>query len=36
MVLGGEERLECEIRVDWERLGPQVSELEYFGFVLDE
>ena len=35
MVLGGEEGLQSEIRVDWERLE-KVSEFKYLGYVLDE
>ena len=35
IVLYGEERLECEISVDETRFE-QVSELKYFGYVLDE
>ena len=35
MVLGGEELLECEIRVDGAR-SEQVSEFKYLGCVLDE
>ena len=34
-MLGGEEGLKCEVRVDGTRLK-QVSELKYVGFVLDE
>ena len=34
MVLNGEERLECEVYVDWIRLE-HVSEFKYFGYILE-
>ena len=36
MVLGGEEGLKCETYVDRAQVEQQVSELKYFGCVLDE
>ena len=35
IVLNGKEGLECEVHVDWIRLG-HVSEFKYLGCVLDE